>query len=82
MTDAAVIRRFAVERNIAWYLLHPETAVAWPPEILGAPACECGGFRVYRLARLDHTKLFGSALASEDNSRVSHGQLRLLQGPC
>lgn len=51
MTDAAAIRRFAAERGIAWYLLRPTTAVAWPTQILAAPAFECGGFRVYRFVR-------------------------------
>ncbi|MFO1322699.1 MAG: hypothetical protein U1F15_01400 [Burkholderiales bacterium] len=51
MADAGAIRRFAAERGIAWYLLRPTTAVAWPSEILAAPAFECGGFRVYRFAR-------------------------------
>lgn len=50
MSDAAAVRRFAVEHGIAWYLLRPTTAVAWPSEILQMPAFECEGFRVYRFA--------------------------------
>jgi hypothetical protein len=51
MTDAAAIRRFAAERGIAWYLLRPTTAVAWPPELLQTPVFACEGFRLYRFSR-------------------------------
>jgi hypothetical protein len=43
------IDAFAAQRGIGWYLLLPSTAIAWPPQALGAPRFECGGYRVYRL---------------------------------
>jgi len=51
MSDASDIRRFAAERKIAWYLLRPESQVAWPASFLDAPAFACEGYRVYRLDR-------------------------------
>jgi hypothetical protein len=51
MSDAAEIRRFATDRRIAWYLLRPETEVAWPDSIVATPAFECDGYRVYRFDR-------------------------------
>ena len=51
MSDASDIRRFAAERKIAWYLLRPESQVAWPASFLDAPAFTCEGYRVYRLDR-------------------------------
>jgi hypothetical protein len=51
MTDAGEIRHFAGERRIAWYLLHPDSEVGWPPAVLDAPAFACDGYRVYRLDR-------------------------------
>jgi hypothetical protein len=51
MTDVDEIRRFATERRIAWYLLHPDTEIAWPAAVLDSPAFACGGYRVYRLDR-------------------------------
>lgn len=49
MTRVEDIDTFAKQRGIAWYLLHPSTEIAWPPEALAAPRFECGGYRVYRL---------------------------------
>jgi len=49
MTRVEDIDAFAAKHGIAWYLLHPSTSIAWPPEALAASRFECGGYRVYRL---------------------------------
>jgi hypothetical protein len=35
--------------NIEWYLLRPESTVAWPATFLSQPSFETDGYRVYRL---------------------------------
>jgi hypothetical protein len=47
LTDAKAIRRFAAKRRIRYYVLHPDTKVGWPDEILDQPDFCWGGIRVY-----------------------------------
>jgi len=49
LEDLEEIRRFAAARGITWYVLQPETFVAWPRAFLDQAEFECGGTRVYRL---------------------------------
>lgn len=51
MSDAPDILRWAAKHRVAWYLLRPESQVAWPTSVLDAPAFDCEGYRVYRLHR-------------------------------
>jgi hypothetical protein len=45
--DARDVRKFAVDRGIAWYLLRPGDKVNWPSRFLSHPAYESHGYRVY-----------------------------------
>lgn len=45
--------RLAAEMGVRWYLLHPQTPVAWPPELLENPAFESAGHRVYDLSSVE-----------------------------
>jgi hypothetical protein len=46
LTEAESIRRFADERRIRWYVVHPGTRLAWPDSLLARPAYASGGFRI------------------------------------
>jgi hypothetical protein len=50
MIDRDQIRRYADERHLCWYVLHPRHHVGWPPLVVDNPAFTAGGFRVYRLS--------------------------------
>lgn len=47
LADAESIRRFAAERGIRRYVLHPNSRVRWPDSLLSRPVFTCQGFRVY-----------------------------------
>lgn len=46
--DVAGIAEFAGRHRISWYLLRPDSAVAWPGQVLDNPAFRCDGYRVFR----------------------------------
>lgn len=46
------LKKFVRATGIRWYLMHPQTEVAWPVPILDRPVFESEGFRVYDLDRL------------------------------
>ena len=48
LTRADEIEAFARERKLNWYLLHPDTQLAWPASYVQKPAFQCEGYRVYR----------------------------------
>jgi len=48
LRDVNAILAFAAMNNIAWYLLQPDTPVAWPDAFLQRAAYQCEGYRVYR----------------------------------
>ena len=50
MTDLDQIRRYAAERRLCWYVMHPRHFVPWPRSVVDNPAFTAGGFRVYRLS--------------------------------
>lgn len=52
--DREELARLAAACRVRWYLLHPQVPVAWPAEVLGAPAFSAHGYRVYDLERLRH----------------------------
>jgi hypothetical protein len=43
---------FARRTGVRWFVLHPTSEVAWPKDLLAAPAFENRGFRVYDLSAL------------------------------
>lgn len=45
---AEEIAEFARRHRISWYLLRPDSTVAWPAQLLDNPAFRCDGYRVYR----------------------------------
>lgn len=47
LTDFATLRATALKMGIAWYLLHPETPVAWPAATLQHAVFACNGYRVF-----------------------------------
>jgi hypothetical protein len=49
-SDPQVIRQFAKEQGIRWFLLHPQTTVSWPRSLLDRPSYESAGYRVYHFA--------------------------------
>lgn len=50
ITDAAEVAEFARRRHISWYVLRPDSEVAWPAAVLDNSAFNCDGYRVYRFA--------------------------------
>lgn len=50
LTDDAAIRAFMHERHISWYILGPESQVAWPYSLMERVVFRCGGYSVYRFA--------------------------------
>jgi hypothetical protein len=51
-STADELRQWAQKTRVRWYLLHPETKVAWPREFLAHPVYEKDGYRVYDLSSL------------------------------
>ena len=49
-TDEREIRAFMRDRHISWYVLRPESQVAWPDSVLNAAVFRCGGYSVFRFA--------------------------------
>jgi hypothetical protein len=47
-TSEADLAAAARKNKIAWYVLHPETKVAWPSSVLRGFSFDCDGYRVYR----------------------------------
>jgi hypothetical protein len=47
LRDPESIYRFASERNIRWYVLHPEARVLWPQSILSTVVFSWHGYRVF-----------------------------------
>jgi hypothetical protein len=52
LTTAEQIQTVAVQTGIRWYLLHPNDRVAWPKEVLAAPAFRADDFAVYDLSKV------------------------------
>jgi hypothetical protein len=50
------LTQFAHRTHVRWFVLHPDSQVAWPPEVLAAPSFEERGFRVYDLGSLAGTE--------------------------
>lgn len=46
------IRALADATGIRWYLVHPDDRVAWPDDVVDAPAFTSGGFAVYDLTQV------------------------------
>lgn len=49
MTTENEIKEFSKIHSISWYLLRPETQVAWPDSIKNSAVFQSGGYRVYQL---------------------------------
>ena len=45
------LERYARDHHISWYLLHPETPVAWPSAFLETASFNCDGYRVFRFSK-------------------------------
>lgn len=52
-TTLAELTAWREKTGIRWYLLHPQTKVAWPLETMPTPAFESDGYRVYDLDALN-----------------------------
>jgi len=50
MTNETDVIEFAKRNKISWYILRPESKVAWPVSILRRPAFRAGDYRVYHFA--------------------------------
>jgi hypothetical protein len=50
MTNETDVIEFAKRNKISWYILRPESKVAWPVSILRKPAFRAGDYRVYHFA--------------------------------
>jgi hypothetical protein len=50
MTEETDLIAFAINNDIAWYLLRPETKVFWPVGFLDNFVFDCDGYRVYRFS--------------------------------
>ena len=49
LTTVEQIRDWSRQHGVRWVLLHPETKISWPAEILDGPAFQSGKYRVYDL---------------------------------
>jgi len=47
MTNEIDVIEFARRNKISWYILRPESKVAWPSSLLTKPVFRSGGYRVY-----------------------------------
>jgi hypothetical protein len=47
ISDEPTLREFMHARMISWYILRPESKVAWPQSVLDKPAFRSGDYRVY-----------------------------------
>lgn len=47
LSDAESIFEFARQREIRWYVLHPQARVLWPPSILATTVFSWNGYRVF-----------------------------------
>ena len=50
MQDAEAVKHYFTSHRVAWYLLQPGSAVAWPAELLDSAAFECEGYKVFHFA--------------------------------
>ena len=48
MGSAEQVNEFASQHQISWFVLRPETKVAWPDQLLGTSVLACEGYRLYR----------------------------------
>lgn len=55
-TTRADLAQFADRTHVRWFVLHRDSQVAWPAEIVAAPSFEDRGFRVYDLGTIAGTK--------------------------
>ena len=46
--DTDALNAAAAALGISWYLLRPDTQVAWPAQVLQRAVFECNGYRVFR----------------------------------
>jgi len=51
MGDEASLAEFIGQHNIGWYILRPESEVAWPTSFRESSVFNSGGYRVYRFTR-------------------------------
>lgn len=47
ISDEPTLREFMHTRLISWYILRPESKVAWPSSVLNTPLFRAGDYRVY-----------------------------------
>ena len=47
ISDEPTLREFMNARRISWYLLRPESKVAWPKSVLDKPLFRSGDYRIY-----------------------------------
>jgi hypothetical protein len=47
ISDEPTLREFMDTRLISWYILRPESKVAWPSSVLNTPLFRAGDYRVY-----------------------------------
>jgi hypothetical protein len=47
MTNDTDVTEFARRNKISWYILRPESKVAWPSSVLNTPVFRAGDYRVY-----------------------------------
>ena len=50
MTNESDVIEFARRNKISWYILRPESKVAWPASVLERPVFRADGYRVYHFA--------------------------------
>lgn len=51
-TSLGEIAEWHTQHRARWLLVHPDTPLAWPPELVEQHAFAAGGYRVYDLVRL------------------------------
>ncbi|MGE0534739.1 MAG: hypothetical protein AB7O68_07170 [Pirellulales bacterium] len=51
-TTTAALHDYQRRTGVRWFVLRPETAAAWPAEVLARPAFESYGYRVYDFSHL------------------------------
>jgi len=47
ISDEPTLRQFMHARRISWYILRPESKVAWPQSVLDKPLFRSGDYRIY-----------------------------------
>ena len=47
LTDETALQEFAWANRISWYILEPDSRVAWPASFLGSQEFQSGKYKVY-----------------------------------